>query len=182
MTRKAAGGVIFFVPTASPPCLTCTMRLFASLFLAFVPLAVGAIELFVTTRDLVLDSPYVSHVSVMRGQSLGGVLEYDLLVLENYKKQLPDQIRVRVPVMAEMGTQAGVEPAGVEWIVMLGEERNGMYPFRSIAWGRIPVTTDGSGDKRLARNVTGLGGGQLHGISMTLRDFREAVRRLLRNP
>ncbi len=158
------------------------MRLSAILLAALLPLALGAIELFATTRELVLDAPYVSYVSVLRGQSLGGVLEYDLLVLENYKKQLPDQIRVRVPVMAEMGTQRGVEPAGVEWIVMLGEERNGMYPFRSIAWGRIPVAADGPGEKRLTKNVTGMGGGQLQGISMTLRDFREAVRRLLRGP
>lgn len=149
-------------------------------FLAFLlPMSAFAIELFSTTRELVLDAPHVSHVSVLRGQSLGGVIEYDLLVLENYKKALPDQIRVRIPVMAEMGTQRGVEPAGVEWIVMLGEERAGMYPLRSIAWGRIPVVNS-EGEKRLAKNVTGMGGGQFQGISMTLRDFRVAVRDLLR--
>lgn len=173
-------GPYFFVPSGTLRCLTSTMRLSASLLAAFLPFALGAIELFSTTRELVLDAPYVSHVSVLRGQSLGGVLEYELLVHENYKKQLPDQIRVRIPVMAEMGTQHGVEPAGVEWIVMLGQEKNGLYPLRSIAWGRIPVVADGPGEKRLAKNVTGMGGGQLQGISMTLGEFRSAVRDLLR--
>lgn len=155
------------------------MRWTAVLVAVLLPIAAFAIELFSTTRELLLDAPHVAHVSVLRGQSLGGVLEYDLLVLESFKKPLPDQIRMRVPVMAEMGTQRGVDPAGVEWIVMLGQERDGLFPLRSIAWGRIPVVT-ADGEKRLAKNVTGMGGGQFQGVSMTLRDFRIAVRDLLR--
>lgn len=144
------------------------------------PGALFAIELFATTRELVLDSPYVSHVSVIRGVSLGGVQEYDLLVLENFKKPLPGTIRMRIPVMAEMGTQRGIDPPGMEWIVMLGEGTAGLYPLRSIAWGRIPIVIDENGEKRLSKNVTGLGGGQFQGISMTLRDFRNALRGLLK--
>ncbi len=140
-------------------------------------LPLSAIELFTSTAELIRSAPYVSQVVVEEGALTGGVLEYHLLVIADFKKSLPERIVVRLPILPEMGVDRRPEPAGSQWIVMLGEPRDGRYPLRSINWGRIPLYLDDSGELRLARSVTGLGGGAISGRSMTLREFQDAVRR-----
>ncbi|HMU85620.1 MAG TPA: hypothetical protein PKC35_19905, partial [Leptospiraceae bacterium] len=56
--------------------------------------AVSAIELYSTTADIVKNSPYVSHVIVEEGALRGGILEYNLLVMRDFKKSLPERIKV----------------------------------------------------------------------------------------
>lgn len=147
----------------------------AFLLIFFSVSAVSAIELYSTTADIVKNSPYVSHVIVEEGALRGGILEYDLLVIRDFKKSLPERIKVRLPILPTMGVDRHVDPPGSQWIVMLGEKSGEFYPFRSLTWGRIPLFKDDSGELRLSRHVTGLGGGQFQGKSMTLSEFSAAL-------
>jgi len=152
------------------------MRSFIAAVIALCLSPILAIELYTTTADVVRDAPYVSSVMVEEGRLEGGLLVYDLVVLEDFKRSLPEKIRLRMPVGAEIGANRNPAPAGSEWIVMLGEPRDGTYPLRSVTWGHIPIYVDETGEKVLSKNLTGMGGGQFAGKPFLFREFREYMR------
>lgn len=148
---------------------------FLSLFLGMAT-AIYSIELYTTTAEVIQGAPHVASVMVDEGALEGGVLSYKLIVTEDFKGLLPERIQVKVPVLAELGTTRTPESSGSQWLVILGDPVNGVYPLRSISWGKIPIFLDDNGERRLARNLTGFGDNSFRGKSLTLEEFRQATR------
>lgn len=151
------------------------MLRFSAAFLVLVSTAYP-IELYTTTAEIVQDAPHVASVMVEEGSLQGSVLVYRLLVTEDFKGSLPERIEVRIPVLAEMGTSRTPEASGSQWLLMLGNGANNLYPLRSINWGKIPILINEEGQMALGRNLTGFGGHPFRGKSFTLSEFREVTR------
>lgn len=141
-----------------------------------------AVEQFVTTSNLVRTAPHIAHVRVLGSHSVPGVaaLEYELTVLEVLKGSLPGQLRMRMLSGFRIVNPGGVKhPAGSEWIVFLGSGQAGLYPIRSLQWGRIDVGTHASsGEQFLIKKLTGFprpAQGNYH----SLQEFRTLVSDIL---
>ncbi len=148
--------------------------------LLLIPAGLAALEVMMTTQELVRSSPYVAHVRVLGSAATHGpvsIKEYRLVVLENLKGQLPAEIRVKILLASHVIDPDGMsDPAGSEWILILGEKNaEGIYPLRSLSWGKIELYEDSeTGKMMLGRNLTGFRGGP----KFTLDEFRELVRNL----
>jgi hypothetical protein len=141
-----------------------------------------AVEKFETTAGLVRSAPYVAHVRVLGSRSVPGVaaLEYELEVLEVFKGRLPGRIQMRMlSGFQVVNPGAGRHPTDSEWVVFLGRGQAGLYPIRSLQWGRIDVATHGmSGEQYLMKRLSGFPA-PTRGNYHSLLEFRELAKKLL---
>lgn len=158
--------------------------LFSLVCLSFLaPVAAGALEVRTTTADLVRSAPYVAHVRVETIRRVPGPVEmynYQVMLLESYKGELPAVFDVRV-MLGSGVVNPSSRPAqpGAEWILILGRKNKyDVYPLRSLTWGRIELFQDReTGEYRLARPVNGFPGQT--NPQLSLAEFRARVARLL---
>lgn len=142
----------------------------------------NAVEKFVTTAGLIKSAPHIAHVRVLGSRSAPGMaaLEYELEVLEVLKGDLPGQIHMRLFSGFQVVNPGGaVHPAGSEWLVFLGPGRQGVYPIRSLQWGRIDVGTHAeTGEQYLIKKLSGFPPpttGNYHSLT----EFRAVAKKLL---
>ncbi|MCR9144017.1 MAG: hypothetical protein NXI24_17350 [bacterium] len=141
-----------------------------------------AVEQFVTTAGLLRSAPHVAHVRVKSSRSVPGIaaIEYELEVLEALKGRLPGQIFMRMfSGFQVVNPGGGRHVAGSEWIVFLGRGESGLYPIRSLQWGRIDVATHAtSGEQYLMKKLSGFprpNRGNYH----SLQEFRGLAKQIL---
>ena len=150
---------------------------------------VRAYELFTTTAGLIRTSPHIAHVrvdSASAPDSLFGVVDFQVTLIENLKGRLPNSFPVRLLISSRIVEPDGKpDPAGSEWILILGKKNsNGFYPLRSLNWGKIEIFRSlESGEKLLARKLTGFPAsstfrGDAGGAYITLDNFKKQVRRI----
>ena len=142
----------------------------------------NAVEKFVTTAGLIKNAPHIAHVRVLGSRTAPGMaaLEYELEVLEVLKGKLPGQIHMRLFSGFQVVNPGGaVHPAGSEWLVFLGPGQQGVYPIRSLQWGRIDVATHAdSGEQYLIKKLSGFpppAKGNYHSLT----EFRAIAKKLL---
>jgi len=143
---------------------------------AFFP--VTALEQYVTTAELIQNSPYTAHVRVEESTGSNGVRDYRLIVLETFRGQLPEEIQVRVLQASRVVDPDGTkDPYGSEWIVILGEKNSlGFYPLRSLAWAKIELLWDSDKEEMiLARPITGFPPASRSGGIYSLSEFRRLL-------
>lgn len=161
----------------------------ASRFVGVLMIAAGlaatpalAIETPITTAGLIKNAPYVAHVRVASSGRVPGVAatEYQLEVLEAFKGRLPGTIRLRMFSGFRIVNPSGQRhPPGSEWLVFLGPGSSGLYPLRSLQWGRIDLAIDPDSDLRIiTRELVGVPASNSASRYHTLREFREIVRSL----
>lgn len=173
-------------PFSGPRILLSYLSVFlgaiAALSLSFGASAVQAIETPTTTGGLIRNAPYIAHVRVRSSGPVPGVAatEYQLEVLEALKGRLPGTIRLRMFSGLRVVNPSGQRhPAGSEWLVFLGPGNSGLYPLRSLQWGRLDLAIDPDSDLRIiTRELAGVAAPTASRYH-TLREFREIVRSLL---
>ncbi len=142
---------------------------------------VFALEEFSTTAMVVDKAVLVLHgrVRQSRPASGGAVREYDIEVLEVLKSgggEPGGLIRVRIfSGLRSVMPSGTADEDGAELIFILGAPVGGVYPLRSLEWGRIELGTDEeTGATYLLRRLTGYPP-PVHARFYSLDEFRELV-------
>ncbi len=143
-----------------------------------------ALEERTTTAELAREAPYVALVRVEGARTLPGpfpIQNIEVALLENLKGKLPLSFDVRIILNQNYARPGGSRPPspGDLWILILGEKNaEGIYPLRSMHWGRIEVIEHPqTGEYLLARPVTGFSSQSAERVS--LEEFRVLLKNLL---
>lgn len=148
---------------------------FISMITAFVSLS--ALEEKVTLKQAVDSADQVALIQVSDVIRSGNNLETIRAdVLETYKGELPASIDLRVLIASRVLNPTGlsVEP-GMSWIVLLGRQKDGIYPFSSLSYGKIDLAyNEDTETYYLRKRVTGYGS-QYEGKMVSLDEFAKLV-------